>query len=144
MGNLYDNVYGDFSAVDPTGIGSSLTFSVHNMGPWDAGTPDNNTVSTDGFSNHGNQPATFTLSGLGAGMVVNVYAVYGWGGAGNAPAIIYGGATNLVTTAITTNSPNPPTQADFQFVGAAIAINGGSPGPGMAPPVLLRKAKSAA
>jgi hypothetical protein len=123
-GNLNDNVYGDFSALDPTGIGSSLTFSVHNIGSWDTATYDNHTLSTDGFSNHGNQPATFTLSGVSAGLVVNVYAVYAYGGLAHAPVIIYGGATNLVTAGITTNSPNPPTQADFQFVGSAIATNG--------------------
>jgi hypothetical protein len=105
-------------------VGSGVTFSVHNMGPWDAGSDTNNTVSTDGFANHGNQPAAFTLSGVSAGMVVNVYAVYGWAGLAHAPVILYGGASNLVTAGITTSSPNPPTQADFQFVGSAIATNG--------------------
>jgi len=49
---------------------------------------------------------------------------YGWGGAAQGPQIIYGGATNTVTKGITVNSPAYPTEADFQYVGSAIATNG--------------------
>jgi hypothetical protein len=124
FGNLYDNIYGNVSFPDPTGVGSGLTNIFTNIGSWNTGTDYTNTLSTDGFANHGGQPATFSLSGVPAGQVVKVYAVYGWGGAAQGPQIIYGGATNIVNTGITVNSPQYPTELNFQYVGSAIATNG--------------------
>jgi hypothetical protein len=87
-----------------------------------------NTISTAGFLNFNPGgtclPAGFSLSNLPEGVVVNIYAVYGWGGAAHAANIIYAGKTNLLTTGITTNSPYPPTQADFQFLGSVVATQG--------------------
>jgi hypothetical protein len=123
-GNLVGNVYGGFSVTDPTGIGSSLTLTFTNIGSWDTGVDTNNTISTDGFSNHGGQPATFTLSGVPTGQAVAVYAVYGWNGLPDRPVFTYGGQTTIVTAGILSTTENPPTQADFQYIGTAVATNG--------------------
>jgi hypothetical protein len=112
---------GNYTFPDPTGIGSGLTLSFTNVGAYSLGNAQNNTISTDGFYNFGNQPAQFTLSGLAVGTEVTIYAVYAWGGNGQGPVIIYGGATNRVTAGITTSTP---TIADFQQVGTAIASGG--------------------
>lgn len=123
-GDLVGNVYGGFSVTDPTGIGSSLTLSFTNIGSWDTGVDTNNTISTDGFSNHGGQPATFILRGVPTGQAVAVYAVYGWNGLPDRPVFTYGGQTNIVTAGILSTTENPPTQADFQYIGTAVATNG--------------------
>jgi hypothetical protein len=127
-GDLVDNVYGGTSFPDPTGIGSSLTLTFTNIASWDTGVDTNFTISTDGFSSYppgfGTLPAVFTLSGLAPGQCVAVYAVYGWNGLPDAPLFNYGGQSTLVTAGITMSSPNPPTQADFQYIGTAIATNG--------------------
>jgi hypothetical protein len=127
-GDLVNNVYGGTSFPDPTGIGSSLTLTFTNIVSWDTGVDTNYTISTDGFASSparfGNLPAVFTLSGLAPGQAVAVYAVYGWHGLTDAPLFNYGGQSTLVTAGITMSSPNPPTQADFQYIGTAIATNG--------------------
>ena len=127
-GDLVGNVYGGTSFPDPTGIGSSLTLTFTNIVSWDTGVDTNYTISTDGFASSparfGNLPAVFTLSGLAPGQAVAVYAVYGWHGLTDAPLFNYGGQSTLVTAGITMSSPNPPTQADFQYIGTAIATNG--------------------
>jgi hypothetical protein len=127
-GDLVNNVYGGTSFPDPTGIGSSLTLTFTNIVSWDTGVDTNYTISTDGFASSparfGNLPAVFTLSGLAPGQAVAVYAVYGWNGLPDAPLFNYGGQSTLVTAGITMSSPNPPTQADFQYIGTAIATNG--------------------
>ncbi|HVM50762.1 MAG TPA: immunoglobulin-like domain-containing protein [Candidatus Acidoferrum sp.] len=120
---------GDASVVDPTGTGLGYALNFTNITAWDDGPylPYNN-ISTAGFLNFNPGgtylPAGFSLSNLPMGVVVNIYAVYGWSGAAHAATIIYAGKTNLLTTGITTNSPNPPTQADFQFLGSAVALQG--------------------
>ena len=127
-GDLVNMVYGGTSFPDPTGIGSSLTLTFTNIASWDTGVDTNYTISTDGFSSYpagfGTLPAVFTLSGLAPGQAVAVYAVYGWNGLPDAPLFNYGGQSTLVTAGITMSSPNPPTQADFQYIGTAIATNG--------------------
>ena len=120
---------GNASVTDPTGISSSLVLSFTNISSWNQSPYlGYSTISTAGFYNYNSNgvfaPATFNLSGLPANAVVNIYAVYGWNGTAKAAKIIYAGATNLLTTGVTTNSPNPPTQANFQFIGSALANNG--------------------
>ena len=127
--DIGQGTYGDVSIPDPMLTGSSYVLSLTNISCWDQSpylTYYN--VSTAGIYNYDlggvYAPASFTLSGLPAGVVVNIYAVDAWGGPAKAAQIIYAGATNQLTTGITTNSPNPPTQADFQFIGSALANNG--------------------
>jgi len=125
---LFDISYGLFgstSVQDPTGSGLGYTLNFGNISSWDQSPYlGYNDISTAGFYNYGGNPATFSLTGLPTGMQVQIYAVYGWNGPADAAQIIYGGATNQLTTGITTNSPNPPTEADFQLVGSAVVVDG--------------------
>ncbi len=127
-GDLVNMVYGGTSFPNPDGNNPNLTLTFTNIASWDTGVDTNYTISTDGFSSYpagfGTLPAVFTLSGLAPGQCVAVYAVYGWNGLPDAPLFNYGGQTTLVTAGITMSSPNPPTQADFQYIGTAIASNG--------------------
>ena len=117
--------YGDASVNDPTSTGLGYNLNFGNISAWDQSPYLNySDISTAGFYNYGGSPATFSLTGLSSGLMVQIYAVYGWGGAVEAAQIIYGGATNQLTTGITTSSPNPPTEADFQLVGSALVIDG--------------------
>jgi hypothetical protein len=121
--------YGNVSIPDPMSTGSSLVLNLTNISCWDESPYlTYYDLSTAGIYNYDlggvYTPASFTLSGLPAGVVVNIYAVDAWGGTDKAAQIIYAGATNQLTTGITTNSPNPPTQADFQFIGSALVNNG--------------------
>lgn len=127
--DIGQGTYGNVSIPDPMLTGSSYVLSFTNISCWDQSpylTYYN--ISTAGIYNYDlggvYTPASFTLSGLPVGVVVNIYAVDAWGGLAKAAQIIYAGATNQLTTGITTNSPNPPTQADFQFIGSALANNG--------------------
>ena len=120
---------GNASVTDPTGIGSGVVLSFTNISSWNQSDYlGYSTLSTAGFFNFNpggvRAPATFNLSGLPANAVVNIYAVYGWNGAANAAKIIYAGKTNQLATGITYTSPNPPTTADFQFIGSALVNNG--------------------
>ena len=121
--------YGNASIPDPMLTGSSYVLNLTNVSCWNQSPYlGYYNLSTAGIYNYDTNdvyaPASFTLSGLPNNVVVNIYAVYAWGGTAKAAQIIYAGATNQLTTGITTNSPNPPTQADFQFIGSALANNG--------------------
>lgn len=123
--NATPPTYGNASVTNPTGTSSSLVLSFTNISSWDQSDYlGYSTISTAGIYNYNLTPATFTLSGLPTNVVVNIYAVYGWNAATHAAQIIYAGKTNLLTTGITYSSPNPPTTADFQFIGSALANNG--------------------
>ena len=122
--DIEQDLYGNVSVPDPTFTGSSYVLSFTNISSWSTSTQDSYGLSTAGFYNYGYTPATFTVSGLPAGVVVNIYAVYGWDGPPKAAQIVYGGETNILDIGIMTNSTEPLTEGDLQFIGSAVAIDG--------------------
>lgn len=127
--DIGQGTYGNASIPDPMSTGSPYVLNLTNISCWDQGSYQTyQDISTAGIYNYDlndvYSPAWFSISGLPTGVVANVYAVYGWGGQAMAAKIIYAGATNQLTVGITTNSPNPPTQDDFQFLGSAVALDG--------------------
>ncbi len=134
FGDLYQlpNISGSPSFPNPDGNHPGLTLSFGNISGWstastEAGANENGIagISTNGFLNYGSKgsglPATFTLGGIPSGECVSIYAVDAWGGAANAPVIVFGGQTNTVTASSFDASPNI---GEFQYVGTAIATNG--------------------
>jgi hypothetical protein len=134
-GNLYTSpeVWGSPSFPNPDGNNPGLTLSFGNISGWSTASGQTSGanssavvgISTNGFFNYGSKgsglPATFTLSGVPLGQCVSIYAVDGWGGAADAPVIVYGDQTNTVTAASFDASPSI---GEFQYVGTAVATNG--------------------
>jgi autotransporter-associated beta strand protein len=134
-GNLYQepNIEGSPSFPNPDGKNPGLTLGFGNISGWSTGSTEytgaNSSavvgISANGFINYGSKgsglPATFTLSGIPVGECVSIYAVDGWNGETDAPVIIFGGETNLVTASSFDPSPSV---GEFQYIGTAIATDG--------------------
>jgi hypothetical protein len=117
----------NLSATGITGTGGSATLnlSILNMGAYNSGNAAEPLI-TDGIYTFGNQanPHTFTLSGLGAGDLVSLYAVAGWDGNGRGATITFGGS-NTVAQFIGTPGTTP-TLANFTLINPTAAVADGS------------------